>query len=82
MARRLFIACHSTGLAYCDRECEANGDYARVAFLSFQTLVLDVDDPLSPLLPEILADVDAIRARAGQSYQISASGQTVILGGA
>lgn len=78
---RLFIGTMPTGLAYCDLYREINHDYARVAFLPFSTLELAVEDPDSPLLPEIVDHAATVQAQRGQPYRVSTCGQTVILGG-
>ena len=78
---RLFVGVMPTGIVYADRSREVDGDYARCAFLPFDTLALDV----SPKCPEelrgpIRADAATIIARRGEKFAISASGQTVVLG--
>jgi hypothetical protein len=78
---RLFIGVTPTGIVYADRSREVDGDYARCAFLPFDTLALDV----SPKCPEelrgpIRADAATIIARRGEKFAISASDQTVVLG--
>jgi len=78
---RLFIGVTPTGIVYADRSREIDGDYARCAFLPFDTLALDV----SPKCPEelrgpIRADAATIIARRGEKFAISSSDQTVVLG--
>ncbi len=72
---------YPTGIVYADRAREEHGDYARVAFLPFRTLVLEVDKPRSPLLPLVRKDAAKIAALRGERFETSASGQYVILGG-
>ncbi len=77
----LFIGCMPTGLGYCDTRREESGDYKVVAFLPFSTLVLQIHDLGSDLLPAIKADAAIMAAKKGEEYQVSTSGQTVLLGG-
>lgn len=78
---RLFIGVYATGVSYADRSREHRGDYARVAFLDFWTLTLDVAaDCPRELLPLVEADAHGIRARCGEHFDVSASGQAVRLG--
>lgn len=80
-AERLFIGIMPTGISYADRSREVDGDYARCAFLPFDTLALEVA-PKCPkeLLGLIKADAAAIIARRGEQFSISSSGHTVVLG--
>ena len=81
MRGRLFVGIFPTGIAYADREVEVHGDYKRLAFLSFSTLALEVesDCPLD-LRRAIERDAAQIQSRCGESFEISACGQTVLLG--
>lgn len=78
---RLFVGIYPAGFAYADRSRESQGDYKRLGFLDFGTLTLEIE----PDCPEDLADAikkhaDGIQARAGETMQVSTSGQTVVLG--
>lgn len=79
---RLFIGVYPCGIAYADRAREEHGDYARLAFLDFGTLGLDIESncPVE-LRTRITADAAAIQAQRGQQYRVSTAGQTVTLGG-
>ena len=79
-APSLFIGVFPCGISYCDRSRDVDGDYAKVAFLPYDTLALRIDAPRSPLLAEIRAHAAKLQARAGQHFDISATGQGVILG--
>lgn len=72
------------GISYADRAREHDGDYLKLAFLPYSTLVLEWYVPetrVPPTLREaILADATKMQARAGERYQTSTSGQTVQLG--
>lgn len=81
LADRLFVGVYPEGIVYADRAREEHGDYARVAFLPFRTLELDVSAPKSPLIPLVRRDAAKIAARRGEQFHTSASGQYVILGG-
>lgn len=76
---RWFCGMYPCGLVYADRGIEEHGDYKRVAFLSYRTLVLEIDDPSSPLLERVRADAAAVQARRGQPYQV-AGNMTITLG--
>lgn len=78
---RLFIGVYPAGLVYADRFREAGGDYARLAFLPYDTLDLQVSpDCPDELRQAVSAHADRMRARRGQAFQVSTCGQTVILG--
>lgn len=78
---RIFSGVYPCGISYADRCREKHGDYARLAFLSYATLELRVEDDCpAELRPLIEADAAAIQAKRGQLFQISTSGQTVLLG--
>lgn len=77
----LFIGVYPGGIVYADRRKEEGGDYKRIAFLGFLTLDLSVSDPKNDQLPAICRHANALRAKKGEQYQISACGQTVLLGG-
>ena len=78
---RLFVGVMPTGIVYADRSREVDGDYARCAFLPFDTLALEIA-PKCPedMLDAIKADAATIIARRGEHFKISASDQTVVLG--
>ena len=78
---RLFIGVYSCGICYADRKREKNGDYARLAFLPYDSLQLAIE-PDCPVELRSLIEADAaqIQARSGELFQVSSSGQTVVLG--
>lgn len=80
MKDRLFVAVHATCLAYCDISREVNGDYLCVARLPYKSLELEVLEPKHDLLPEIKADAARLIARRGDKFEVSTSGQYVVLG--
>jgi hypothetical protein len=83
MNPRIFAGVYPAGIVYADRHREEHGDYARLAFLSYATLELEVEKSCpAQLRAEITEDAARIQARRGQQYQVSASGQTVLLGSA
>lgn len=81
----LFIGVYPAGIVYADRGREEHGDYKRIAFLDYATLTFqpeklsgsEVDRELLRLAREHAATVQAKR---GELYQISSTGQTVLLG--
>lgn len=78
---RIFVALMPTGLWWTDRHNEEHGDYAKLAFLPFSTLELEIF-PRCPkeLQARIRSEASNVQARRGEPYQISTAGQTVILG--
>lgn len=81
MSDRLFIGVYPEGIVYADRSREKHGDYARVAFLPYRTLVLDVDKGADPkLVEQARAHAATLQARKGELYEVSTCGQTVRLG--
>lgn len=82
LAPRLFQGVYPGGIMYSDRAVQRSGDYRQLAFLSFATLELrfenDCPEYWKPFITEKAA---AIQAKRGQEYQVSTSGQTVLLGG-
>ena len=82
LAERLFSGVYPAGIVYADRAREKHGDYAKCAFLPFRSLVLEVEHDCPKALRALIeADAAKIQARRGQPFQVSSSGQTVILGG-
>lgn len=78
---RVFCGVFPTGFVYADRNREKHGDYARLAYLSFSTLALEVErDCPRDLAEYIRKAAEKIQARKGEEYQISTAGQTVTLG--
>lgn len=81
MSHRLFIGCFPAGLVFADKQREKGGDYARCAFLAFNTLDLKIEPDCPPSLKaEIKAQAAEIQAKRGQPFRVSTCGQTVILG--
>ena len=82
MFDRLFCGVYPGGIVYADRGREVSGDYARLGFLSFRSLVLEVaPDCPADLRARIIEAAAPIIARRGESFPISACGQCVRLGG-
>ena len=80
-SRRLFIGVCPSGLSYCDRARKENGDYKKVAYLSYLTLELRIYNEQSPLVSEIAKDALAFQARRGEFFATTESGHGVKLGG-
>jgi hypothetical protein len=79
---RLFAGIYPGGVVYADKLREKGGDYARLAFLSFSSLDLQVEpDCPKELRDEIVKDAAVIQARRGERFNISTCGQQVVLGG-
>jgi hypothetical protein len=80
-ADQVFIGVYPCGLVYADRCHLLAGDYKRLAFLPYKELTLDLEKDCPPeLIPHIQAHAATIIAQRGQEFQISTSGQTIILG--
>jgi len=79
---RLFIGVYPVGLVYADRSVEIQGDYKRLAFLPYRSLILEwaSTDGGSDLRQLIETNAAKIVAMRGQYFPVSASGQTVLLG--
>ena len=77
---RLFCGCFPTGWSWCDMAIEENGDYKKIAYMSYRKLELEVYAPNSPLLPLIRKDAAELQAKRGQEYAI-AGNMVVTLGG-
>lgn len=80
LEQRLFVGKYPNALVYGDMAREKNGDFLRVANLYYSDLTVKIYEEKSPLLPMVLADIERVQAMKGQQYQVSASGQTVLLG--
>lgn len=79
--QRLFIGCYPTGLVYADTEQEVDGDYKRLAYLSYSTLVLELEhDCPRELAEQIKRNAVTVQSRRGEQFQVSHCGQTVTLG--
>jgi hypothetical protein len=79
---RLFVGVFPAGISYAARGREVDGDYARVAFLPYATLALEVVPGADKrLVAAARAHAAKIRARRGEEYPIDACGHTVRLGG-
>ena len=80
---RLFAGRYPCGIVYADRSHEVGGDYKRLAFLPYRTLVLEVEaDCPEDLRHHIVLDAERYQAMLGEPLQISTCGQTVTLGSA
>lgn len=80
-SNRIFSGVYPAGISYADRHREKHGDYAKLAFLPFGTLQLDVEkDCPEDIRALIEADAATFQSRRGEKFQISSSGQTVLLG--
>lgn len=83
VAQRLFVGVYPTGIVYADRQRERHGDYLRLAFPPFRTLELEWEsDVLVPLglSEEIIRHARHLQVRRGEAYEVSSSGQKVLLG--
>lgn len=79
ISKRLFIGVFPGGISYADRETEEYGDYKKLAFLPYDTLELRFYHDCPEMLKDFIKN-DASRYHTGQTFAISASGQTALLG--
>jgi hypothetical protein len=78
---RLFIGIYPAGIVYADRKIEEHGDYRRVAFLPYDTLVLECRAIADKgLVAQARTHAATIQAKQGERFSISSTGQYVILG--
>ena len=78
---RLFIGIFPCGISYADRHHEEHGDYKSLAFLPYNSLILEFCKGCpAELRDEITSSAAAIQVRKGEQYQVSTCGQTVLLG--
>lgn len=79
----LFIAIHSGGVGYSDKNREKDGDYLRLCFLPYGTLVPQwTDAKMSDALrKEIEKEILSMQIHCGRRFETSATQQTVLLGG-
>ena len=78
---RLFVGIFPGGIVYADRQNETRGDYERLAFLPYNTLLLDMKEGCPcELLAQIEAHAVTLQSHHGELFRISACGQTVRLG--
>ncbi len=80
-SERLFVGVYPCGLVFADRWDDSSGDYARLGFLPYDTLQLEIR-PSCPadLRGKIEAEAAKMQARKGEQFQISTAGQQVTLG--
>ena len=70
-----------TGWWWTDRTREEHGDYAKLAFLSFSNLELEIFKGCpNDLRARIETKAAEFQAMEGQDYQVSTAGQTIRLG--
>lgn len=79
---RIFVGIFPGGIVYADRKREKHGDYARLAFLPYDTLVLKVEKDCPPQLREAIeADAKTYQARKGERMRLDSHGHaSTILG--
>ena len=78
--KRLFSGFFPCGIVYADRHREEAGDYKRLGFLSYSTLILDIEpDCPAALKTQIRNDAATFQARRGESQAI-AGNTTITLG--
>ena len=81
MKQRIFIGVFPAGISYADTQREVRGDYARLAFLPYDTLKLQVEDSCpGDLEQEIRTHARTVQCQVGQHYRTSETGSEVLLG--
>lgn len=79
----IFAGIYPEGILYADRQQEVDHNYKRIAFLHYATLELKVEEDCPPhLAKEVRGHAAALQSRRGERFEISTSGQTVVLGSA
>ena len=77
----IFLCIMPTGWWWTDRTREEHGDFAKLAFLSFSTLELEIFKGCpNDLRDRIETKAAEFQAMEGQDYQVSTAGQTIRLG--
>lgn len=77
----IFLALMPTGWWWTDRTREEHGDYAKLAFLSFSKLELEIFKGCpADLKKRIENEAANFQSMKGQDYRISTTGQTIRLG--
>ena len=80
-SERLFVGICPAGISYADRGRDTGSDYARVAFLDYDTLTFGAEpDALPELVEAARSHAAGVQARRGQPFEVSTCGQTVLLG--
>ena len=78
---RIIVDVFRTGLSYADRGVRVSGDYKRVAFLSFSTLDLTIEqDCPDHLRAEIQSNAARLQTRRGELYTVPGFDHVVELG--
>lgn len=81
MDARIFSAMYPTGIIWSDTWIKVNGDYKKLAFLSYGTLGLEIEPDCSENLRDyIIEDAARIQKRQGEYIEYTASGQKILLG--
>lgn len=80
-AERLFIGIYPEGVVFADRSQERSGDYMRCGFASYRRGELDLTDECPESLKPLIRAWCDRNMIAGQSFEISASGQMTQWGG-
>ena len=76
---RLFIGSYPAGIVYADRTRNKGGDYARAAFLPYDTLKLDIEADCPADLAERIQK-HACGYKQGDGYKIATCGPEITLG--
>jgi hypothetical protein len=77
----LFMGIYPEGIVYSDRTQEEYGDYKRLGFLPYNTLILSLADDCPHDL-RVRIEADAEKFKAGEVFNIDRCGSFIILGGA
>lgn len=79
MDERIFSGCFPTGIVYADRQVEVRGDYKRLAYMNYGSLVLELEDDCpEPLAEQIKEDHKRFLAMKGHSYPIAGNASVVL----
>ena len=78
---RVFVGIFPCGIGYADLAVEEHGDYKKLAFLPYRTLELECYTKHAGMRKFIEEHARTVIARKGEQFEVSACGQTVLLGG-
>ena len=78
MHPKLFAGIYPEGMVYADRRTK---NYRQIAFLSWRTLKLKIDEPNNSLMPDVVANAKTYQDRKGEEMFLDDSkSSSVILG--
>jgi hypothetical protein len=81
LCERIMCGVFPTGWSWADTAVERDGDYRKLAYMSFSKLELELQPDCPPeFKPYLEAEAAKLQARRGERYVVSTCGQYVTLG--